>query len=95
MRLSKDPKAIYERWSKQYGSVYRIPLPFGDEAVVVSDVKAVSHIFSKDTFTYVKTPGLRAVIERVIGRGVLWVEGEDHRRQVGFCAFGFLSNTNE
>lgn len=80
IRLSPNPKAVYGAWTKEYGSVYRISLPFGSEAIVVTDLKAVAHIFGKDTFGYVKTPGLRAVIEKVIGRGVLWVEGEDHRR---------------
>ena len=86
IRLSPNPREIYATWVKEYGSVFRIPLPFGSEAVVVTDPKAVAHIFGKDTFVYVKTPGLRVVTERVIGKGVLWVEGEDHRKYVGVCS---------
>ncbi|PPQ88908.1 hypothetical protein CVT25_009143 [Psilocybe cyanescens] len=81
VRLSPHPHILYENWANRYGSVYHIPLLLGSEAVVVSDLKAVAHIFSKDTYTYVRTPGFRAIIDQVIGRGLLWVEGEVHRRQ--------------
>ncbi|KDR74239.1 hypothetical protein GALMADRAFT_572553 [Galerina marginata CBS 339.88] len=81
IRVSPNPKAFYEEWFNQYGTIYRIPLPFGTEAVVISDLKAATHIFAKDTFTYVRSAGLRLLIERLIGRGLLFVEGDDHRKQ--------------
>ncbi|KAH9483263.1 Cytochrome P450 monooxygenase 197 [Psilocybe cubensis] len=81
MRLSTHPNVLFENWANRYGSTYRIPLLLGSHAIVVSDMKAVTHIFSKDTYTYVRSPGFRAVIDQVIGRGLLWVEGDIHRRQ--------------
>lgn len=80
IRLSRYPNIVFENWANRYGSVYRVPLILGSEAVVVSDLKAVAHIFSKDTYTYVRSPGFRAIIDQVIGRGLLWVEGDVHRR---------------
>ncbi|KAF4616071.1 hypothetical protein D9613_011336 [Agrocybe pediades] len=81
IRLSPDPKLIYKEWARQYGPVFRIALPAGSEAIIVTDSKAATQILSKDTYSYVKTVGLRAVIERLVGRGVLWAEGDEHKRQ--------------
>ena len=30
---------------------------------------------------YIKSPVMRPLIERTVGRGLVWVEGEDHKRQ--------------
>ncbi|KAF8164721.1 cytochrome P450 [Crassisporium funariophilum] len=79
--LSQDPKAIYQEWYNEYGSVYRIATTFGRDAVVVSDLKAAVHVLAKDTSVYVKPSELRYVIEHLIGRGVVWAEGESHKRQ--------------
>ncbi|KAF8164731.1 cytochrome P450 [Crassisporium funariophilum] len=81
IRLSQDAKALYQGWYDEYGSVYRYATPFGTEAVVVSDFKAAVKILAKDTFGYVKTPELRFIVEHLIGRGVVWAEGDSHKRQ--------------
>ena len=79
---SKDPTLLYSKWAKEYGSVYRVPTALGTQAVMVCDVKAAAHVFAKDTFVYVKTPGMRYVIEKLVGKGVIWAEGEAHRRYI-------------
>jgi len=82
---SKDPILLYAKWAKEYGSVYHVPTALGTHAVVVCDMKAAAHIFAKDTFVYVKTPGMRLIIEKLVGKGVIWVEGEAHRRYTCHC----------
>ncbi|KAG6899662.1 hypothetical protein C0993_008238 [Termitomyces sp. T159_Od127] len=49
--------------------------------VVIADPKAVTHFYSKETFDYVKTSQSKSFVKRVFGRGLLWAEGESHRRQ--------------
>ncbi|KAH9887704.1 cytochrome P450 [Cubamyces lactineus] len=78
-----DPSgaALYEEWAAQYGSVYRVPAPFGSTRVIVMDPKAISHFYTLETFTYVQTKLSRIAIENLFGRGLLWAEGESHKRQ--------------
>lgn len=78
---SPDPGEVYERWAEEYGSVYRIPDAMGTSRVIVTDPKAIAHFFSKETYTYVQTQFSRTAIENMVGRGLLWAEGEMHRRQ--------------
>ncbi|TFK35081.1 cytochrome P450 [Crucibulum laeve] len=76
-----DPGHLYEAWAKEYGLVYQITAALGTPQVIVCDSKAIAYIFSKDAFTFVRTPGFRAVVEVLIGKGILWAEGESHKRQ--------------
>ncbi|KAG1785329.1 cytochrome P450, partial [Suillus plorans] len=72
---------LYERWAKEYGPVYKVPGVFGQSRVVLWDPKAISHFFARDTWLYNQTPFNKIVVQTVIGRGVLWADGESHQRQ--------------
>ncbi|KAI0352523.1 cytochrome P450 [Trametes cingulata] len=76
-----DTASLYEEWAAQYGSVFRVPAALGSNVVVLMDPKAVAHFYSLETFTYVQTALARVAIENLFGRGLLWAEGESHKRQ--------------
>ncbi|CDO76372.1 hypothetical protein BN946_scf185011.g36 [Trametes cinnabarina] len=76
-----DSAALYEQWAEQYGPVYRVPAPFGSTRVVLTDPKAIAHFYAHETFTYIQTKLSRVAIENLFGRGLLWAEGESHKRQ--------------
>ncbi|KAI6037499.1 cytochrome P450 [Pisolithus marmoratus] len=91
---SPDTGAIFEAWSKEYGVAYEIPMIYGQKRVILCDPKAVSYLFSRDTRSYVGTPGHKASVVQInqqIGKGLLWAEGESHRRQRGSIAPSFNS----
>ncbi|KAG1844115.1 cytochrome P450, partial [Suillus tomentosus] len=72
---------LYERWAREYGPVYKVPDIFGRSRVILWDPKAISHFFARDTWLYNQTPFSKIVIRTTIGRGVLWADGESHKRQ--------------
>ncbi|KAJ7706955.1 cytochrome P450 [Mycena rosella] len=76
-----DSGAIYEEWATLYGSVFSIPSFLGSRDIVFADPKAINHLYSKETYGYVQTPQGQRAIERLIGRGLLWAEGNSHKRQ--------------
>ncbi|KAH9853307.1 cytochrome P450 [Lenzites betulinus] len=78
---SANTSAMYEQWAQQYGSVFIIPAPLGGTRVILTDAKAIAHFYSLETFTYVQTKLSRVAIENLFGRGLLWAEGESHKRQ--------------
>uniref|UniRef100_A0A0W0G6N4 Cytochrome p450 n=1 Tax=Moniliophthora roreri TaxID=221103 RepID=A0A0W0G6N4_MONRR len=79
--LDVDPGETIEQWAKEYGSVYKVPTVLGGAKIVVCDPRAVRDFYSKETWTYVGTPLGKRFIRRAFGRGLLWAEGESHRRQ--------------
>ncbi|KAG1901359.1 cytochrome P450 [Suillus fuscotomentosus] len=81
LALSHDRAAMYEHWATEYGVVYMIPSVLGQTNVVLCDPKAIAHFYARETWTYVKTPLTLAFLESSIGKGLLWSQGETHRRQ--------------
>ncbi|KAG2147476.1 cytochrome P450 [Suillus bovinus] len=78
---SKDSATIYEHWAQDYGVVYMIPSVLGQTKIVLSDPRAIAHFYARESWTYVQTPLSLALVENLVGRGVLWSQGESHRRQ--------------
>ncbi|RPD62175.1 cytochrome P450 [Lentinus tigrinus ALCF2SS1-7] len=76
-----DASSMYEAWVHQFGSVFKIPAPLGHTRVILTDPKAIAHFYSVETWTYVQTRLARVAIENLFGRGLLWAEGESHKRQ--------------
>ncbi|KAG2137925.1 cytochrome P450 [Suillus clintonianus] len=72
---------LYERWADEYGPVYKIPLVLGESKVILWDPKAIAHFFAKDTWLYNQTPFNKIAGQLTVGRGVLWADGEGHKRQ--------------
>lgn len=71
----------YAGWIPYFGSLYKIKAAFlHPDIIVAADHAAVQHIFN-DTNRYVKSPAFRPPIDNLMGKGLVWAEGEDHKRQ--------------
>ncbi|TDL26294.1 cytochrome P450 [Rickenella mellea] len=69
---------LYGKWMHKYGPLFKIKAAlFHSDIIVVGDHVAVQHIFA-NTFTYMKSPSLRTISANVVGKGIVWAEGEDH-----------------
>ncbi|KAJ7744174.1 cytochrome P450 [Mycena metata] len=76
-----DNGLLYQQWAETYGSVYGLPMAFLGRKLILCDPKAVNHFYSMERTIYIKSKLGRAVIENLFGRGLLWAEGESHKRQ--------------
>ncbi|KAJ6528536.1 cytochrome P450 [Mycena capillaripes] len=80
--------AEYGRWTKMLGPVFRIKSAlWQDDVVIISDHAAVKHIFGQ-AYTYIKSPAFQPVVVEVVGRGVVWAEG-DNLDVIGSVGFGY------
>ncbi|KAJ7891219.1 cytochrome P450 [Mycena olivaceomarginata] len=71
----------YGRWTRIFGPVFRIKSAlWQDDVVIISDHAAVKHIFGQ-AYTYIKSPAFQPVVVKVVGRGVVWAEGDEHKFQ--------------
>lgn len=57
---------LYERWAREYGSVYRVPYLLGESRVVLWDPKAISHFFARDTWMYNQTPFNKVAVRTLV-----------------------------
>ncbi|TFK22475.1 cytochrome P450 [Coprinopsis marcescibilis] len=73
--------ALFDKWAKEYGTTFSIDMGFGKTGVVLGDVKAIAHFLARDTLTYRQMKFNTVLLELILGPGLLWAEGEVHRRQ--------------
>lgn len=78
---AKSSAHVQESWAQMYGPVFSLPSSFGRSKVILLDPRAVAHVFAQDTYEYQKLPVSHAFIERALGRNVLSMERDEHRRQ--------------
>ncbi|KAF8875998.1 cytochrome P450 [Infundibulicybe gibba] len=88
-----DSGLLYEQWMEEYGPAYQLTTVLGAQQVVLCDPKAISHFFSRDTFGYERLSGFRKMIQLLVGKGVLWAEGDSHKRQRKSLAPAFSHGT--
>jgi len=76
-------------WQSLYGDVVRFKTVFGEDQLLVADPKALQWIFNTSGYRYPKQPNLRVISHMVTGKGVVWADGEDHKRQRKVLLPGF------
>ncbi|KAJ7289521.1 cytochrome P450 [Mycena rebaudengoi] len=75
-----DDAYLADKWRQQYGPNFQLRGLFNVRELHTSDVKALSHIFANGTL-YQKPEPVLANTVRMVGKGVLAVERDDHKRQ--------------
>ncbi|EUC54580.1 cytochrome P450 family protein [Rhizoctonia solani AG-3 Rhs1AP] len=69
-------------WINSYGSTYKIKgALFHPEVLVTTDPAAIAHMFGKEVYSYVKSPVIRPIVDRLMGKSLVWAEGDVHKRQ--------------
>lgn len=63
---SVDAAAVYEAWYKEHGVVYEIPMILGERKIILCDPKAIAHLFSMDSWTYVLAHADKVTIARSV-----------------------------
>ncbi|RIA79007.1 cytochrome P450, partial [Glomus cerebriforme] len=67
------------RWIKQYGNIVKLYGLFNEPNILVADPKIIQEISVNHTYDYIKPPSVSAVA--IAGRGLVFAEGDDHKRQ--------------
>ncbi|CAE6520679.1 unnamed protein product, partial [Rhizoctonia solani] len=72
----------YTKWMDTYGPTYKLKgALFQPDIIVTADHEAIAWIYGKGVYSYVKSPIIRPLLERLMGRGLVWAEGSTHKRQ--------------
>ncbi|KAF7373489.1 hypothetical protein MSAN_00558800 [Mycena sanguinolenta] len=78
--IEDETSGLEERWFREYGRTSKFHRFFGRTAIHTSDTKAMHHILT-NTHTWQKSEGSRFSLGRVVGPGILVVEGDQHKQQ--------------
>ncbi|CAO1634831.1 unnamed protein product [Sympodiomycopsis kandeliae] len=89
-----EPAEANMQWSTELKSnvyVYRGFLY--SEYVYLGDSKGISHILAHShSYNYAKPKRLRNLVEAIVGKGLITVDGEVHRRQRKLCGKAFSNS---
>ncbi|KAK0232608.1 cytochrome P450 [Armillaria fumosa] len=82
LRSQEEFGDLETKWRREYGNVYRIGGCFGQDLLVVSDPKALEHIFHPSR-PYPKTSDVNFIFGLILGGfgGLIVAEKEEHHRQ--------------
>ncbi|KZP09388.1 cytochrome P450 [Athelia psychrophila] len=86
---SADEAEVDEKWIEQYGPTFKYHAFLNVTRLFTLDPHALAHILQRDAI-YEKPEPVRWTLERTLGKGVLFVEGEQHKvqRRIMNPAFG-------
>ncbi|KAK7039113.1 hypothetical protein VNI00_010298 [Paramarasmius palmivorus] len=68
------------QWTREYGTTYQIPGCFGEAILVTCDPRAIHHIIHEHVVRYPASKDTKKFYELLFGRGVLWADGDVHKR---------------
>ncbi|KAJ7122977.1 cytochrome P450 [Mycena epipterygia] len=72
----------YGVWFDRYGPTIKLDGAVGTEEYLVSaDPALVHHVFTTNCYDYTKSDLTRPFVERVLGQGLVWAEGDEHKVQ--------------
>ncbi|KAF9234005.1 cytochrome P450 [Melanogaster broomeanus] len=77
------------KWQSRYGNIIRFKGILGENHLMVADPKALQWIFNTYAHHYPKPPNRRIMIKGTTGKGLLWADGETHKRQKKVLLPGF------
>ncbi|KAK0462485.1 cytochrome P450 [Desarmillaria tabescens] len=77
------------KWQAMYGDIVRIRAPLGEDRLLVSDPKALQYIYQTSGYRFIKPPGRKEIGRLITGPGILFAEGDDHRRHRKVLLPGF------
>ncbi|KDQ07868.1 hypothetical protein BOTBODRAFT_38425 [Botryobasidium botryosum FD-172 SS1] len=80
--LLEDQSAqkVQEEWVRKYGHVLRFWAPLGTPYLLIADTRALSYVLSH-AYDFPKPEESRAAVGEIFGKGLLFAEGDVHKRQ--------------
>ncbi|KAG1878934.1 cytochrome P450 [Suillus subluteus] len=77
------------KWQGQYGNIVRFKGSFGEDQLMISDPAALQYIFAKSGYRFPRPPDRRVLSQLMNGKGIIWAEGDDHKRHRRVMLPGF------
>lgn len=78
--IATTPHAVGTGWLDTYGATCRFNTAGGKTAVLTADLHAINHMLARPDL-FVKPAGARLILGEALGKGLITVQGPDHRRQ--------------
>ncbi|KAL1754878.1 cytochrome P450 [Schizophyllum commune] len=79
--LLRSPAAEIEfDWQERYGGAVKYNGGFGEQLLMISDPVAAQYVVQTSGYGFIRPSDRKEVSRQLLGRGILTVEGHDHKR---------------
>ncbi|KAI5899073.1 cytochrome P450 [Schizophyllum commune H4-8] len=79
--LLRSPAAEMEfDWQERYGGVVKYNGAFGEQLLMISDPVAAQYVVQTSGYSFIRPSDRKEVSRQLLGKGILTVEGHDHKR---------------
>ncbi|KAG6374890.1 cytochrome P450 [Boletus reticuloceps] len=75
-----ENSVLHEGWVKQYGNTLKYKGFFNSDRLFTMDTRAINHVLTHSS-DYEKPSQVRYNLSQILGEGLLFVEGSQHRQQ--------------
>ncbi|GAA5831678.1 hypothetical protein JCM3766R1_004976 [Sporobolomyces carnicolor] len=79
--FASEPGKVHIEFNEKYGGATRYHGLYGNQRLVLFDPTALNHVLLSNCYEYPKPEEVRGDLAMILGKGVLFAEGDDHRRQ--------------
>jgi cytochrome P450 len=81
--MSGSPNEPYLSWMREWPDAKMIRyFSFGNsEALLITGLDSLREILSAKTYSFAKPPVFEKLVRPIVGRGLLFAEGEEHKTQ--------------
>ncbi|KAG0195529.1 hypothetical protein BGX28_001186, partial [Mortierella sp. GBA30] len=79
--IQEEAGVPHHAWIEEYGGLVCYRGLFNTQRVLLADPQAIRHVFTTNSYKYVKSDQSRRLISSVTGNGVLHAEGDVHKKQ--------------
>ncbi|RGB30204.1 cytochrome P450 [Rhizophagus diaphanus] len=80
------------KWVQKYGNIIKYHGLFNQPVLLISDTKIIQDILLNHVYDFIKPTHMMADIIAMAGRGLVFAEGEDHKRQRKMMNPAFIHN---
>ncbi|TNY21015.1 putative cytochrome P450 [Rhodotorula diobovata] len=74
------PGEAHIAWQEAHGDAVRFQAFFGKQRLLLFDPAALNHVLVTHAYEYPRPEEARSALAMILGKGVLFVDGDDHRR---------------
>ncbi|KXN91996.1 hypothetical protein AN958_11056 [Leucoagaricus sp. SymC.cos] len=76
-----DQAEAHERHTRELGTTFKFKAPLWDDWLFTADVKAIGHVFRKDTGIWQKPRFFAYNLSKLFGPGIILVDSDEHKKQ--------------
>ncbi|KAL8277134.1 hypothetical protein RQP46_010462 [Phenoliferia psychrophenolica] len=87
--IYEEPGVAERAWAEKYGPVVRFRSVLGENRLIMTDPAALTHVLVTHAYDWPKPAERFSFVHKYIGQGVLFAEGDQHRRQRKIMAPAF------